>query len=163
MSIHLLVGTFRHPNIFTLALSTTTGELTFCAATPACGGHSWLHVSGRKLYCTVWSDDPTVAAYQLEGTKYPIPRLINTASIDHLSGYVTANAGAVFSASGPQVDALTLDETTGGFLDGKAKQSISLIGGGVNGVQKHEGQMAFGGLRHGGHVSILCSIELLYC
>jgi hypothetical protein len=161
MSVHFLLGTFRHPHIFTLALSTTTGELTFCASTPARGGHSWLHVSDRKLYCTVWGDEPILAAYDLQGEEYPIPRLINTARIDHLSGYVTANAGAVFSASGPQVDALTIDGRTGGFTDGEARQSMSLVGGSCGntggedkGGKLLKGQLAFGGLRHGGHVSI---------
>jgi hypothetical protein len=156
-SLYFLLGTFRHPLIYTLSLDTTTGKLACVAETEAVGGHSWLHVSNssRYLYCTVWGGEPRLAAYSIERHNgVPVPRLINESRIAHLSGYVTSNDDAVFSASGPQCDVIDIDPTTGGFASSRSKQQISLLDSvEANGDGKHSGTLAFGGLRHGGHVS----------
>jgi len=155
-SLHFLVGTFRHPFIYTLSLDTTTGKLRCVAQSEAVGGHSWLHVStsSRQLYCTVWGGEPRLAAYSIESENgVPVPRLINESRIAHLSGYVTSNDGAVFSASGPQCDVVDIDPATGGFASSSSKQQISLLDpeAAANGDGKHTGTLAFGGLRNGGH------------
>jgi hypothetical protein len=66
----------------------------------------------------------------------------------------------MYSACGPQVDVFLIDEKTGALKQQEAIQSFSL----VNEEDRHKGtsQMDFGGLRHGGHVSIFITRGTLH-
>lgn len=155
-SLHyLFLGTFRHPKLYTLSFDSSTRQLSNLHENDATGGHSWLHVSadGSNLYTTVWSKDPRVAAYRILLSKdgYPVVELVNEAKLTFLSGYVTANEKAVFSASGAQCDVLDIDPATGGFASTEAKQSLSFV---ADKTVDDGGVMDFGGLRNGGHVSL---------
>ncbi|KII91226.1 hypothetical protein PLICRDRAFT_62351, partial [Plicaturopsis crispa FD-325 SS-3] len=153
---HFLLGTFRSPFLYTLSFDPQARRLALVHTATATGGHSWLHLSKdrRYLYATGWTDPPSLAAYRMvpsgKERPFPVTELINTASPRFLSGYVGANGEALFSASGPQVDVFSLDTTSGGFSSGRVLQSVSLVDGESDGKQA-EGEMDFGGLRHGGH------------
>lgn len=130
----------------------------------AVGGHSWLDLSPdrKTLYTTGWTEPPSVSSYSVQpasaSTPYPTTRLSAKVQSKHLSGYVCSNKKAMYSACGPQVDVFLLDERTGALKGGdqQAEQSFSL----VSEEDRHKGntQMDFGGLRHGGHVSMAALI-----
>lgn len=171
MKHSLLVATFRHPYLYSLEFDEndyTENALRVIAINKASGGHSWLHLSKSKdfLYCTGWTDPPSLSAYRLvDGDEWRPSILLNQAYPKYLSGYVTANDRALYSVSGPQGDVFALGPHNGGFVtqdrgeDGAIGpiQSFSFLdeegraalerGDNVGGV------MDFGGLRHGGHVS----------
>jgi len=145
-----VVGTFRHPLLFTL-LFTPPSTLTIEHTSEAVGGHSWLALSPdhKFLYTTCWTSPPQVAAYDLSSGK-PIP--INTASVATLSGYVTVTADArcLMSVGGPGGEVFAL-EPNGSI--GKRVQTLHFRKTG----NENQGQRAgvahgdFGGLRHGAH------------
>lgn len=176
---HLIVGTFRHPYLFTLEFSTDrpSNALKIVSKHSATGGHSWLHLDDAKnvLYCTGWTQPPSLAAYRIQGTGDPSGpislRLLNQAYPKYLSGYVTVDGKALYSASGPQGDVFALNTTTGGFASEKGHngregevtadgpiQSFSFLSPAEQeAIERGENIgniMDFGGLRHGGHVSI---------
>ncbi|KAJ9122783.1 hypothetical protein QFC24_004214 [Naganishia onofrii] len=173
---HLIVGTFRHPYLFTLEFSTDrpSNALKIVSKHTATGGHSWLHLDDAKkvLYCTGWTQPPSLAAYSLQETgdrSDPISlRLLNQAYPKYLSGYVTVDDKALYSASGPQGDVFALDTTTGGFAaqkghngregevtaDGPIQSFSFLSPAEQEAIERGENIgniMDFGGLRHGGH------------
>ncbi|KAJ9101803.1 hypothetical protein QFC21_003142 [Naganishia friedmannii] len=182
---HLVVGTFRHPYLYTLEFSAgapSSNALKIVSRHSATGGHSWLHLDDAKtvLYCTGWTQPPSLAAYSIEKTGNPSPpislKLLNQAYPKYLSGYVTVDEKALYSASGPQGDVFALDPTTGGF----ASQQLSGERGGelkTNGpiqsfsflspaeqeaIERGENSgniMDFGGLRHGGHVGLAFTVK----
>lgn len=162
---YLLLATFRHPFVYTLAFDPSTESLQCVHVNEASGGHSWLKVSndGKYLYTTVWSETPRVAAYRIlaareSGLDHPTIRLIGQARVPFLSGYVETNAlgTALYSASGPQCEVLDLDPSSGGFLGDVPKQSVSF----TRDATKDDGQVLdFGGLRNGGHVSAVSLLE----
>ncbi|KAJ9117003.1 hypothetical protein QFC22_004661 [Naganishia vaughanmartiniae] len=181
---HLIVGTFRHPHLFTLQFTTgsTSNALEIIAKHTATGGHSWLHLDKAKkvLYCTGWTQPPSLAAYSVEPTGNPSNpislKLLNQAYPKYLSGYVTVDDKALYSASGPQGDVFALDPETGAFAskyrygqgeekmtaDGPTQSFSFLSPAEQEAIDRGENIgniMDFGGLRHGGHVSrvFLCS------
>lgn len=164
----LIVGTFRHPVLYSLEFDPTRGEdaLRVVGTHKATGGHSWLHLNESKdtLYCTGWTKPPSLAAYRLTRSHSLVElELLNQAYPKYLSGYVTANKNALYSASGPQGDVFVLDSSSGAFATSDAKdakdplQSFSFLNDEQReAVERGEnigGIMDFGGLRHGGHVS----------
>lgn len=176
---HLIVGTFRHPYLFTLEFSAghSSNALKIVSEHAATGGHSWLHLdkANKVLYCTGWTQPPSLAAYSIQQTgnpKDPIAlKLLNQACPKYLSGYVTSDKNALYSASGPQGDVFALNPTTGGFVSQKGQgapdaesspadgpvQSFSFLSPAEQeAIERGENIgniMDFGGLRHGGHVS----------
>jgi hypothetical protein len=165
---HLIVGTFRHPHLYSLEFDPTQHEhaLRVVGKHEATGGHSWLHLNESQdtLYCTGWTKPPSLAAYHLthSGSSVKLEPL-NQAYPKYLSGYVTANKHALYSASGPQGDVFALNPDTGAFATAEYKehveplQSFSFLDEEERqAVERGEnvgGIMDFGGLRHGGHVS----------
>jgi carboxy-cis,cis-muconate cyclase len=153
-----MLGTFRSPYLYTLSFDTKTSKLELLATNDAISGHSWLDVSpdGKSLYTTCWSTPPLVSSYTIippsSDTPYPTVKLSSKIASKHLSGYVCSNKKAMYSACGPQVDVFLLDEKTGALKEQEAVQSFAL----VNESDMHKGnsQLDFGGLRHGGHVSV---------
>lgn len=156
---HFLLGTFRSPYLYTIRFTPSTKSLEIVATNDATGGHSWLDLSADKkhLYCTGWTDPPSLAAYRIlppsTEKPYPTTELINTAKPKYLSGYVCSNSEAVFSASGPQGDVFTIDQETGGFEQEQSHCTVSFLEGLGADSMKMASEMDFGGLRHGGHVS----------
>lgn len=158
---HFILGTFRHPYLYSFSFDPQTHVLVLEEKIEAAGGHSWLHLSGNKkyLYATGWTDPPSLAAYRICDIKgFPTVELINTSTLEYTSGYVTSNGRAVFSASGPQGDVFRLDASSGGFRSQFSDQSVRFDGGAV----KNEKVLDFGGLRHGGHVRVLNLVNLKY-
>lgn len=169
MKHHLIVGTFRQPYLYTVEFDTDRAEdaLRATATHKATGGHSWLHLNEAKdtLYCTGWTKPPSLAAYRVaqDGSSTSLA-LLNQAYPKYLSGYVTANDRALYSASGPQGDVFAIDPHTGAFTtrdDGKEDsieplRSFSFLGdeerAALERGENAGGIMDFGGLRHGGHV-----------
>lgn len=118
----LLVGTFRSPTIYTLALKPTAASssssssvgtdtssippstLSVSHKSTAVGGHSWLALSPSKthLYTTCWTSPPSVAAYSVNPTDHSVT-LLNTAPVASLSGYVavTPSGRHLISVGGP--------------------------------------------------------------
>lgn len=158
-SHHILLGTFRSPHLYTLRFTPSTKALEIVETNKATGGHSWLDLSADKqyLYCTGWTDPPSLAAYRVVPPStekpYPTTELINTAKPEYLSGYVCSNGEAVFSASGPQGDVFAIDRRTGGFREERSHHTVSFLEGSSADATKMAAEMDFGGLRHGGHVS----------
>ncbi|KAJ9113871.1 hypothetical protein QFC19_000064 [Naganishia cerealis] len=178
---HLIVGTFRHPYLYTLEFSRPDSStprqrnaLKILSKLTATGGHSWLHLDPLRgvLYCTGWTQPPSLAAYKIEDTRNPSSplrlRLLNQAYPKYLSGYVTVDQAALYSASGPQGDVFALDPSTGAFASQKGNadtqaeteaagpiQSFSFLSQAeqeaIDRGENVGGIMDFGGLRHGGH------------
>jgi hypothetical protein len=178
MKHSLIVATFRHPYLYSLEFDEndfTENALRVIAINSASGGHSWLHLSKSKdfLYCTGWTDPPSLSAYRLvPGDEWTCPILLNQAYPKYLSGYVTANDRALYSASGPQGDVFSLDPHNGGFTtedEGEDAtigpiQSFSFLDDeGRAALERGDdvgGIMDFGGLRHGGHVSLSRCVDI---
>lgn len=167
----LIVGTFRHPHLYSLEFDPQQEQnaLRIVGTHEATGGHSWLHLNDSKdtLYCTGWTKPPSLAAYRLSHSGSSVKlELLNQAYPKYLSGYVTANKLALYSASGPQGDVFALNPDTGAFAtageeDVEPLQSFSFLSEAERqAIERGEnigGIMDFGGLRHGGHVSSSCA------
>ncbi|GAB7343887.1 hypothetical protein MBLNU457_1844t1 [Dothideomycetes sp. NU457] len=145
-----IVGTFRHPLLYTLTF-TPPSTLDIKSSSDATGGHSWLALSPdhKFLYTTCWTSPPQVAAYDLSSDK---PKLINTAPVATLSGYVTVTPDNryLLSVGGPggEVFALGRDGSIG-----KCVQTLQLRRTGDEDLGQRIGVAHgdFGGLRHGAH------------
>ena len=186
MKGRLFVGTFRHPYAYTVIFDSEDKDnalsVQYIWRTP--GGHSWMHIHQTQdphidmLYCTGWTDPPSLTAYQITGDSFSddfrsgehiSPIKVNEAHPKYLSGYVTANEHALYSVSGPQGDVFAIDPKDGYFItdghreEGKAApiQSFSFVSdeerAALDRGENIGGIMDFGGLRHGGHV---CPLSL---
>lgn len=155
-----MVAAFRSPQIFTLSFCPLTSETALLAVNDAGCGHSWLDLSENKttLYATDWSTPPSISSFCIippsSATPFPTIAQRSQAPSEHLSGYVCSNDKAVYSACGPQVDVFLLDRKLQSLQSREAAQSLSLVG--KSGVRACNGEGDFGGLRHGGHVSMFC-------
>ncbi|KAG8627515.1 hypothetical protein KVT40_004998 [Elsinoe batatas] len=146
-----LVGTFRHPILYTLHFSPPS-TLSIKSTSEASGGHSWLALSPchKFLYTTVWSDPPSVASYKINADH--TTTLLNTKPVKSLSGYVctTASGSHLISCGGPTGEVFEIE--TDGCL-GKLVQELSFR----KAEELNDGERAgvahgsFGGLRHGSH------------
>ena len=181
MKARLFVGTFRHPYGYTLILDTAdkNDALRCDAIWKATGGHSWMHIHKTQhphidmMYCTGWTDPPSLTAYRLVGDSFSddfrngdsiSPIVQNEAHPRYLSGYVTANERALYSVSGPQGDVFAIEPSEGYFItDGREREGKAVPLQSFSFVSEEEraaldrgenigGIMDFGGLRHGGHV-----------
>lgn len=163
--MNLIVGTFNTPSLHTLHFDPPTrtkdASLRILAKHNAIGSHSWLALSPSKqfLYCTAWTEPPSVVAYRINqsttdqspGLKSAAPQLehINSAPIASRSGYVAVHPSGKFlySVGGPSGEVFTLRDDGGigeciqvlSFIEQEASTSQGLLHG------------DFGGLRHGAH------------
>jgi len=150
-----IVGTFRHPLLYTLTF-TPPSTLNIKSSFDAAGGHSWLALSPNHkfLYTTCWTSPPQVAAYDLSSG---VPKLINTAPVATLSGYVTVTPDNryLLSVGGPGGEVFALERD--GSI-GRCVQTLQLRETG----NENQGQRIgvahgdFGGLRHGAHSVDIC-------
>lgn len=169
----LIVGTFRSPALYTLALAssaantaTTTNNkpaslsssscsLTVAHKSAAVGGHSWLGLSPSKarLYATCWTSPPSVAAYAVQPGDHSV-RLLNTAPVASLSGYVavTPSGRHLLSVGGPTGEVFRLLPREGGKI-GPLVQTLNFRqeGGADDGKRDGVAHGGFGGLRWGAH------------
>jgi len=163
--MNLIVGTFNTPSLHTLRFDSPTqtkdASLKILAKHNAIGSHSWLALSPSKqfLYCTAWTEPPSVVAYLInQSTKNQVtsiesaaPQLeyINSATIASRSGYVAVHPSGKFlySVGGPSGEVFALRDDGGigeciqalSFVEQEATTSQGLLHG------------DFGGLRHGAH------------
>lgn len=145
-----VVGTFRHPLLYTLTFSPPS-SLDIKSSSNAAGGHSWLALSPdhKFLYTTCWTTPPQVAAYDLSSGE---PKLINTAPVATLSGYVTVTPDNryLISVGGPGGEVFAIES------DGAIGRCIHILQFRKEG-DENQGQRIgvahgnFGGLRHGAH------------
>ncbi|PNS15331.1 hypothetical protein CAC42_2666 [Sphaceloma murrayae] len=146
-----LVGTFRHPQLYTLHFSPPS-TLTLKSTSTASGGHSWLTLSPdqRYLYTTVWSDPPSIASYRIDSDH--TVALLNTRPVKSLSGYVctTASGSHLISVGGPsgEVFAINKDGSIGELAQELAFRKAEEVNDGEREGVAHG---SFGGLRHGSH------------
>lgn len=151
-SYELFVGTFRSPKLYTVRFDVGARKLALAATSAALSGHNWLDVAkdGKTLYATCWGTGAArVTCYDIRAGEAGLtPVQATTAPSKFMSGYVVANAKALYSACGPQVDVFELDDA-GKLKSEDAVQSFAL----VSEDARHKGSsvLDFGGLRHGGH------------
>jgi carboxy-cis,cis-muconate cyclase len=153
MAVHLLVGTFNTPAVFTLAFDPAARSLAVAAVSDATGPHSWLSLNPARtvVYATAWTAPPGLAAYRIERDPAGIPSLalLNSVTTAARSGYCCNSPLAVYSAGGPTGEVFSIDPDTGAFTEGRELQKLHFVDD--NGQQDNGGTMDFGGLRHGAH------------
>lgn len=112
-----------------------------------------LQADKTRLYATMWSEPPAIAAYRLDrattSSSAPVPVLLSTAATRARSGYCCASSNTVYTAGGPTGEAFRIDPQTGAFAGGEPLQLLEFVD--QNGQQDDGGTMDFGGLRHGAH------------
>ncbi|CAO1612924.1 unnamed protein product [Sympodiomycopsis kandeliae] len=159
---HLVVGTFTHPSLHVLALSTGSDpSLTVTQNLTASGKHSWLALDRwrNRVYATSWTDndaDPCVVGYQLSksGSKFSL-KTLGSQIIDSRSGYVALGpqisssqaAKVLYSVGGPSGEVFALKED-GSF--GAAKDNEHQLIKDVKGSEARIQEIDF---VHGGRIS----------
>ena len=88
-------------------------SLSILNRSAAIGSHSWLHLTstdsfGRRfLYCTGWTEPPTLVSYQIHSPTDI--RQLNSVTTAQRSGYVCANERAVNSAGAAVGEIFAID------------------------------------------------------
>lgn len=151
-----LVGAFNTPSLYLLQFSpptsTSKASLKLLKDNPAIGGHSWLSLSAdhKFLYCTAWTEKPSIASYAIKSHGRDI-QFLNAKQVKATSGYVCSNSTHVFSAGGPTGEVFRL-EADGSI--GHLVQELDFVTGQGENQSEKRGEVAhgdFGGLRHGAH------------
>lgn len=161
-----IVGTFNTTTLHTLRFTPSKGtrlaSLKVLENHSAIGSHSWLALSPSRdyLYCTAWTEPPSVVSYRIDyapssdsdDKSGPSITYVNSATTASRSGYVAVHpsGGHLYSVGGPSGEVFTINQDDGSI--GELVQTLSFIEeepGVLDGDKRPHGD--FGGLRHGAH------------
>lgn len=157
-----IVGTFNTESLYSLRFTppshSSSESLEILAHHTAIGSHSWLALSPSKqfLYCTAWTEPPSVVAYRITQSAVGEPtsgapklQYINSATVASRSGYVAVHPSGkyLYSVGGPSGEVFALRD------DGSIADCIQLLSFVEPEVISSQGLRHgdFGGLRHGSH------------